>query len=129
MSDDTVKFGINIVGEDNTTIVHHKVSACIHQHQQQHQHSHQHLHLAYAGQSLSSPSSFTGRHAPQTKGAAASFSFAQGGMGGANAGGWRPLMLLHGLGGMGGMGSANVRLPWKSGLTFDHVLSRGAAEE
>jgi hypothetical protein len=31
-------------------------------------------------------------------------------------------MPSQGLGGMGGMGSVNVCLPWKSGLTFDHVL-------
>jgi hypothetical protein len=33
-------------------------------------------------------------------------------------------MPSQGLGGMGGMGSANVRPPGKSGLTFDHILSR-----
>ena len=33
-------------------------------------------------------------------------------------------MPLRGLGVMGWMGSANVRPPGKSGLTFDHILSR-----
>jgi len=33
-------------------------------------------------------------------------------------------MQPQGLGGMGGMGSGNVRPPGKSGLTFDHILSR-----
>ena len=33
-------------------------------------------------------------------------------------------MQPQGLGGMGGMGSGSVRAPGKSGLTFDHILSR-----
>ena len=33
-------------------------------------------------------------------------------------------MQPQGLGGMGGMGSRSVRPPGKSGLTFDHILSR-----
>ena len=52
---------------------------------------------------------------PHTNGAAASFSFAQGGVWGSNAGGWRPLMPSQGLGGMGSVGSANVH-PYPSFL-------------
>ena len=33
-------------------------------------------------------------------------------------------MQPQGLGGMGGMGSGSVRAAGKSGLTFDHILSR-----
>jgi hypothetical protein len=33
-------------------------------------------------------------------------------------------MQAQGLGGMGGVGSVNVRVPGKSGLTFDQILSR-----
>jgi hypothetical protein len=36
----------------------------------------------------------------------------------------RPPMQPQGLGGMGSMGSRSVRPPGKSGLTFDHILSR-----
>ena len=33
-------------------------------------------------------------------------------------------MQPQGLGGIGGMGSGSIRPPGKSGLTFDHILSR-----
>jgi len=37
-------------------------------------------------------------------------------------------MQPQGLGGMGGMGSRKVRAPGKSGLAFDHILSRSQGE-
>src|SRR5882762_8630377 len=74
------EFGINIVGEDNKMIIHHKVAAqvvCVfseqdpfvaahaEQHQQQHQHQHQHGQYSAknlsAKPSLSSPSDAAGR--------------------------------------------------------------------
>jgi len=102
------EFGIDIVGEDNKTIIHHKVAARVvsvlseqdaylvaraeqHQHQlqqQQLQHKqppqHHHIHPAHAGQSQSTSTSIStsasvGGRPPQTNSAVPSFSFAQGG--------------------------------------------------
>jgi hypothetical protein len=147
-SDDIVKFGFDIIGEDKLTIIRRKVAApvvCVFsdqdalvavradQHQQQHHQLSQHPSTSSLS-SLSSSNLYNGAWSGaggrprQDNSRALSFSFAQGS--GGNHG-RRPPMQPVGLGGMGGRG-ANVRLPGKSGLTFDHILkstARPAAEE
>ncbi|KAI0659051.1 hypothetical protein C8Q70DRAFT_1054345 [Cubamyces menziesii] len=123
-TDDIVEFGIDIVGEDNKTIVHHKVAArvvCVfseldaqaaHRAEQQHQQQGAHGYLSGIG---AQPNAGNG-----------AFNFAGNGQGSSNgpAGAQRrPTLQPQGLVGMGGMGG-NVRAPGKSGLTFDHILSR-----
>ncbi|KAJ2912943.1 hypothetical protein MD484_g7470, partial [Candolleomyces efflorescens] len=123
-SDDIVEFGIDIVGEDNKTIIHHKVAArviCVfteqdaqvaaraEQHQAQHQY-HQHQQAAAAAAGGPQPVNGVG-----TAGAASS---------GFNFNGTqqrRPQMQqASSLGGLGG----GIRQPGKSGLSFDVILSR-----
>ncbi|KAF6746576.1 hypothetical protein DFP72DRAFT_1152264 [Ephemerocybe angulata] len=114
-SDDIVEFGIDIVGEDNKTIIHHKVAArviCVfteqdaqvaaraEQHQQHQAQQHQ---QAYA--------------APQQQQAPTGFNFA--GQAG-NVQNRRPPMQQPNLGGLGG----GMRQPGKTGLSFDVILSR-----
>jgi hypothetical protein len=98
------EFGIDIVGEDNKTVVHHKVAAkvaCIF--------SESDAAAAARSEASGSIGSLPGN----------GFNF--GGPGG--TGPRRPgLAQQQGLGGMGGMGS--LRPPGKSGLTFDHILSK-----
>ncbi|KIM79867.1 hypothetical protein PILCRDRAFT_823052 [Piloderma croceum F 1598] len=137
-SDDIVEFGIDIVGEDNKTIIHHKVAArvvCVfseqdahvaaraEQHQHQLQQQQQQQHSQHQQNPATSPASGAasglGGRPPQPNGSAA-FSFVPG----SNTGARRPPMQPQGLGGMGGMGAGSVRAPGKSGLTFDHILSR-----
>ncbi|KAF7326400.1 Glycosyltransferase family 69 protein [Mycena venus] len=111
-TDDIVEFGIDIVGEDNKTIIHHKVAArvsCIFNEQQARADQQQ-------NQGQYSQSSMLPQAGPQ---GASSFNFAPGGPQGQR----RPQMPHQGLNGMGGMG-ASMRAPGKSGLTFDHILSR-----
>ncbi|KAF6745828.1 hypothetical protein DFP72DRAFT_1153491 [Ephemerocybe angulata] len=113
-SDDIVEFGIDIVGEDNKTIIHHKVAArviCVfteqdaqvaaraEQHQQHQAQQHQ---QAYA--------------APQQQQAPTGFNFA--GQAG-NVQNRRPPMQQPNLGGLGG----GMRQPGKTGLSFDVILS------
>ncbi|KAJ7902642.1 hypothetical protein B0H14DRAFT_2666979 [Mycena olivaceomarginata] len=112
-TDDNVEFGIDIVGEDNKTIIHHKVAArvaCIFNEQQgrvdQQQNQGQYSQSAILPQAGAPPGS-------------SSFNFAPGGPQGQR----RPPIPHQGLNGMGGMG-ASMRAPGKSGLTFDHILSR-----
>ncbi|KAJ6510379.1 hypothetical protein C8R45DRAFT_963896 [Mycena sanguinolenta] len=111
-SEDSVEFGIDIVGEDNKTIIHHKVAArvsCIfneqqaraEQQQNQGQYSQSSM-MPQAGPPGSSPFNFAPVQAQGQR---------------------RPPMPHPGLNGMGGMG-ASMRAPGKSGLTFDHILSR-----
>ncbi|KAJ7625406.1 hypothetical protein B0H17DRAFT_907641, partial [Mycena rosella] len=116
-SDDIVEFGIDIVGEDNKTIIHHKVAArvsCVFTEQQ----------VAMAAraeqqqnQGQYSQSPMLSQPGPQ---GSSSFNFAPGGP---QAGQRRPSVPHPGLNGMGGMGGS-MRPPGKSGLTFDHILSR-----
>ncbi|KAJ7603989.1 hypothetical protein DFH06DRAFT_1487894 [Mycena polygramma] len=111
-TDDIVEFGIDIVGEDNKTIIHHKVAArvsCIFNEQQARTDQQQNQ-----GQYTQSP-----MHAQAGPPNPSSFNFSPGGSQGQR----RPQMPHQGLNGMGGMG-ASMRQPGKSGLTFDHILSR-----
>ncbi|CAA7269606.1 unnamed protein product [Cyclocybe aegerita] len=127
-SDDIVEFGIDIIGEDNKTIIHHKVTArivCVfseqdaqvaaraEQHQQQqHLQQQQYLQQQASTSGLGGPSSL----GPSVNGVngsmgAQGFPFA--------SAQWRAQLAQQGLGGMGGM-----RPPGKTGLSFEVVLSR-----
>ncbi|KAJ7475237.1 hypothetical protein B0H11DRAFT_1728056 [Mycena galericulata] len=114
-SDDIVEFGIDIVGEDNKTIIHHKVAArvtCVFTEQQvamAARAEQQHNQGQYSSPMLSQPG----------PAGSSSFNFAPGGAQAQR----RPQMPQQGLNGMGGMGGS-MRPPGKSGLTFDHILSR-----
>jgi len=111
------EFGIDIVGEDNKTIVHHKVAArvvCVLTEQE--------AQLAARVESHQNPSSLsTLPSQPGSSNGTTTFNFS----GTQNAAGpaRRPAIQQQALGGMGGMG-ANMRLPGKSGISFDHILSR-----
>lgn len=128
------EFGIDIVGEDNKTIIHHKVAArvtCVFTEQdvqmaaRAEQHQMQHLqHYSSPGSSISSPSGSTaallnggGPGAGANGTASSSFNFAP------NQQQRRPQINHSNLAGMGGMGGS-MRPPGKSGLTFDHILTR-----
>ena len=128
------------MGEDNKTIIHHKVAArvvCVfseqdaqvaaraeaHQHQQQHQQQQymQQAHAAAAAAAVGSQGSMA--HAGPS-GINAGTNVAQGQPG--SAGPYPPFsvqrraqLAQQGLGGMGGM-----RPPGKTGLSFDVILSR-----
>ncbi|KAF5349200.1 hypothetical protein D9756_009527 [Leucocoprinus leucothites] len=130
-SDDIVEFGIDIVGEDNKTIIHHKVAAravCVfsdqdaqiaaraeqhqqQQQQQQHLLAQQHAHHPHHPQQYAQQS-LMGNGQPGPNGS--QFSFQRRPNVGAAQG------ALGGIGGMGG----SMRPPGKSGLTFEHILSR-----
>ena len=126
------------MGEDNKTIIHHKVAArvvCVfseqdahvaaraEQHQHQLQQQQQQQHSQHQQNPATSPASGAasglGGRPPQPNGVGA-FSFVPG----SNTGARRPPVQPQGLGGMGGMGGGIGRPPGKSGLTFDHILSR-----
>jgi hypothetical protein len=122
----TKEFGIDIVGEDNKTIIHHKVAAPSSEQLAPQQlatprpataHPTRQPTIYFPSLPLR-PSGVGGGRPPQSNGPG-SFSFAAQGTAGR-----RPAMQAQGLGGVGGVGSGNVRAPGKSGLTFDHVLSR-----
>ena len=111
-TDDIVEFGIDIVGEDNKTVVHHKVSArvvCVFSEQDAQA-------AARVEQSHTASMHTMNNHAGPSNGSTFNFS---------NQGGpsQRRPSLQQGLSGMGGMGGS-MRPPGKSGLTFDHILSR-----
>ncbi|KAH9965219.1 hypothetical protein BC827DRAFT_1183018 [Russula dissimulans] len=113
---DIVEFGIDIVGEDNKTIVHHKVAArvvCVLTEQE--------AQLAARVESHQNPPSLSSIPSQPGSSNGTAFNFA----GTQNAAGpaRRPAIQQQTLGGMGGMG-ANMRVPGKSGITFDHILSR-----
>ncbi|KAI0826980.1 hypothetical protein BC628DRAFT_1434503 [Trametes gibbosa] len=118
-SDDVVEFGIDIVGEDNKTIVHHKVAArvvCVLSE----------LEAQAAQRAEQSPQGYLGQMSNQPGAGNNAFNFAGNGQGSSNGPAGpqrRPTLQPQGLVGMGGMGG-NVRVPGKSGLTFDHILSR-----
>lgn len=126
-SDDIVEFGIDIVGEDNKTVVHHKVAArvaCILSEQdaqtaaRAEQHHMQHLQQQYSNSPSPSPTtSLMGQPGPNSAvNPPSAFPFS-------NQQQRRPPIGHQGLAGMGGMGGS-MRPPGKSGLTFDHILSR-----
>ncbi|KAJ7471762.1 hypothetical protein FB451DRAFT_1250862 [Mycena latifolia] len=113
-SDDIVEFGIDIVGEDNKTIIHHKVAArvsCVFTEQQ--------VAMAARAEQQQNQGQYSQSPMLSQPGPAGSstFNFAPGGPQ------RRPQMPHQGLNGMGGMGGS-MRPPGKSGLTFDHILSR-----
>ncbi|KAI0314557.1 hypothetical protein OF83DRAFT_1174648 [Amylostereum chailletii] len=115
--DDIVEFGIDIVGEDNKTIIHHKVAArvvCVITPEDAH---------AAARAEQQHPPAISGISSQQggANGSSAfNFASSQSGPGQAQR---RPAMQQQGLVGMGGMGGS-LRQPGKSGLTFDHILNR-----
>ncbi|PCH39624.1 hypothetical protein WOLCODRAFT_110944 [Wolfiporia cocos MD-104 SS10] len=114
-SDDVVEFGIDIVGEDNKTIIHHKVAArvmCVF--------SEQDAAAAARAEASQGPPAY-GSVGPGAPGGA--FSFAGQPAPGAQGQQRRPSVPQQGLMGMGGMGG-NVRPPGKSGFSFDHILSK-----
>jgi hypothetical protein len=119
------EFGIDIVGEDNKTVIHHKVAArivCVFSEQEaqiaaraeQHQSTSSLAMSSHAGPS-SSPSTSTST--------ASSFNFANGNQNGGPSNTQRRLPMQQGLTAMGEL-SRSMRPPGKSGLTFDHILSR-----
>ncbi|KAJ7119431.1 hypothetical protein C8R44DRAFT_788052 [Mycena epipterygia] len=113
-SDDIVEFGIDIVGEDNKTIIHHKVAArvsCVFTEQQ--------VAMAARAEQQQGQYSQSPMLSQPSPAGSSSFNFAPGGTQGQR----RPQMPHQGLNGMGGMGGS-MRPPGKSGLTFDHILSR-----
>ncbi|KAG6879076.1 hypothetical protein C0992_005356 [Termitomyces sp. T32_za158] len=120
-NDDIVEFGIDIVGDDNKTIIHHKVAArvvCVFTEQDVQvaariEHINQHSVQQYQSSAPPGPSQ---QGNAQPNGAGSSFPFAAGQQ-------RRPQLAQQGLAGMGGMGGS-LRPPGKSGLTFDHILSR-----
>ncbi|TCD64024.1 hypothetical protein EIP91_004658 [Steccherinum ochraceum] len=121
-NEDIVEFGIDIVGEDNRTIVHHKVAArvlCIFNEQDaqaaarmeaQHQQNPPMYSLAGQGQGV-------GRNANAFNFAGANQAAGSNGVPGLQRG-----QATRGvdLGGMGG----NARQPMKGGITFQDLLSR-----
>ncbi|KAJ3853338.1 hypothetical protein EV368DRAFT_39120 [Lentinula lateritia] len=131
-SDDNVEFGIDIIGEDNKTIVHHKVAArvmCILSEQdaqiaaRAEQYQMQQM-QQFAGPSSSLSPASNGSMINQTAPSSgpgsssnsASFNFS------GQQPPRRPQMSQQGIS-MGGMGGS-MRPPGKSGLTFDHILNR-----
>ncbi|KAH7921658.1 hypothetical protein BV22DRAFT_1132085 [Leucogyrophana mollusca] len=118
-NDDIVEFGIDIIGEDNKTTIHHKVAArvmCVF--------TEEDVQIAARVEQMQSGNpSISGVPSQQaTTSANPSFSFAQN-QNGPAAQQRRPTLQSQGLGGMGGMGGS-MRPPGKSGLSFDHILSR-----
>jgi hypothetical protein len=111
------EFGIDIVGEDNKTIVHHKVAArvvCVFTEQE--------AQLAARVESHQNPPSLsTLPSQPGSSNGTTAFNFT--GTQTAAGPARRPALQQQALGGMGGMG-ANMRVPGKSGISFDHILSR-----
>lgn len=111
------EFGIDIIGEDNKTTIHHKVAArvlCVFSEEDAQD-------AARAERMQIPPSVSGGPSQPSTSGASSHFSFAQGQ--GVPPAQRRPTLQSQALGGMGGMGGS-MRPPGKSGLSFDHILSR-----
>ncbi|KAF8063539.1 hypothetical protein FPV67DRAFT_1585724 [Lyophyllum atratum] len=129
-SDDIVEYGIDIVGEDNKTIIHHKVAArvvCVFTEQDaqvaaraeqlQQQHLQQYQSSPGQGSSMLAQPGPSNTNANANANGSGSFNFAPGQQRRI------PQMAQQGLAGMGGMGGS-MRPPGKSGLTFDHILSR-----
>ncbi|KIK33313.1 hypothetical protein CY34DRAFT_18449 [Suillus luteus UH-Slu-Lm8-n1] len=111
-NDDIVEFGIDIIGEDNKTTIHHKVAArvmCVF--------TDEDAHLAARVEAIPSSASLPPNipsvlpPATSSSGSSNNFSFAHP---------QRRPALQSQLGGMGG----SMRPPGKNGLSFDHILSR-----
>ncbi|EPS95292.1 hypothetical protein FOMPIDRAFT_1025852 [Fomitopsis schrenkii] len=116
-SEDIVEFGIDIVGEDNKTIIHHKVAArvlCVSNEQD--------AQAAARAEAQQNPPSYGTVAGQAPAGGGFSFAGQQPATTNGAPGPRRPSM-PQGLVGMGGMGG-NVRPPGKSGLSFDHILTR-----
>ncbi|KAG1840192.1 hypothetical protein DFJ58DRAFT_811066 [Suillus subalutaceus] len=111
-NDDIVEFGIDIIGEDNKTTIHHKVAArvmCVFTDED----AHLAARVEAIPSSVSLPPNIPSVLPPATSssGSNNNFSFAHP---------QRRPALQSQLGGMGG----SMRPPGKNGLTFDHILSR-----
>ncbi|KAG2033892.1 hypothetical protein BDR03DRAFT_648955 [Suillus americanus] len=111
-NDDIVEFGIDIIGEDNKTTIHHKVAArvmCVFTDED----AHLAARVEAIPSSVSLPPNIPSILPPATSssGSNNNFSFAHP---------QRRPALQSQLGGMGG----SMRPPGKNGLTFDHILSR-----
>ncbi|EED83830.1 predicted protein [Postia placenta Mad-698-R] len=122
LKSDDMEFGsIDIVGEDKKTIIHYKVAArvvCVFTEQE--------AQAAARAEAQAGPAAYgvgAGGGAPPAPGA---FSFAPGQPPNAPGQQRRP-SLQQGLIGLGDR-DGNMRAPGKSGLTFDHVLSRLQSE-
>ncbi|OBZ78501.1 hypothetical protein A0H81_02129 [Grifola frondosa] len=114
-TDDIVEFGIDIVGEDNKTIIHHKVAArvlCVFTELD-----------AQAAQRAETQNPRLNAVANQNGPGNNAFNFNQAVTNGAGSSQRRPTAQPQGLIDMGDRGG-NMRAPGKSGLTFDHILSR-----
>ena len=114
------EFGIDIVGEDNKTIIHHKVAArvvCVitEQDAQAAARAEQHQ----PGPSMVSLSARTPAAATSSN-AAFDFAAAQGAPGQPQR---RGVMRQQGLGALDGM-CGNMRAPGKGSLSFDYILTR-----
>ncbi|KAL4253671.1 Centrosomal and Immune Signaling Modulator [Abortiporus biennis] len=119
-SGDAVEFGIDIVGEDNKTIIHHKVAACVF--------------CVFSEADLEAVARYEAQHNPSYGGIPGqggpgvpgntgfNFTGNQPGANGVSAP-QRRSTVQQGLLGMGGMGG-NARQPGKSGISFDHILNR-----
>lgn len=117
-NDDVVEFGIDIIGEDNKTTIHHKVAArvmCVF--------TEEDVQTAARFEQMQNNSNHPALSAQQSGMAGGSqFSFGQG-QAAPQPAQRRPTLQSQALGVMGGMGGS-VRPPGKSGLSFDHILSR-----
>ncbi|KAL4073464.1 hypothetical protein J3A83DRAFT_4228791 [Scleroderma citrinum] len=118
-NEDIVEFGIDIIGEDNKTTIHHKVAArvmCVI--------TEEDAQLAARLEQLQNNSGHPGIPPQQGgSGAGSQFSFAPQGQPGPPTVQRRAGLQSQSVGNMGSMG-ANMRAPGKSGLSFDHILSR-----
>ncbi|KAI9461341.1 hypothetical protein HD554DRAFT_2028256 [Boletus coccyginus] len=115
-NDDIVEFGIDIIGEDNKTTIHHKVAArvlCVF--------TEEDVQDAARVERMQHPPNVPGVPSPSGTSSSSQFSFAHGQ--GIPPSQRRPTLQSQALGGMGGMGGS-MRPPGKSGLSFDHILSR-----
>ncbi|THH16715.1 hypothetical protein EW146_g3966 [Bondarzewia mesenterica] len=117
-TDDIVEFGIDIVGEDNKTIIHHKVAArvvCVltEQDAQAAARIEQHQNVPTMHRLSTQPGSTANN-------TAFNFANAQGAPGQTQR---RPAMQQPGVIEMSDRGG-NMRPPGKSGLSFEHILSR-----
>ncbi|EJT99188.1 hypothetical protein DACRYDRAFT_23804 [Dacryopinax primogenitus] len=120
-SEDIVEFGIDIVGEDNRTIVHHKVAAkayCILSPEDMAASQREMQYLRNPSNRLPHPVINGAPPGPQVNGGMPN---GVPGPGPSQQGGPQVQQQQQGQT-LGGMGAA--RAPGKSGLTFDHLLSR-----
>lgn len=117
-NEDIVEFGIDIIGEDNKTTIHHKVAArvmCVI--------TEEDAQLAARLEQMQNSTGHPGLSQQQGgSGSGSQFSFAPQGQPGPPTQ-RRPGLQSQSVGNMGSMG-ANMRPPGKSGLSFDHILSR-----